>query len=217
MKKLLSISGHKHRIRAVRRGLKPDQALASPSSSTLTSASESDHGVGNGGHQESLRRRSSEFNLLRTVGPAQNGTSGTRQRCYTASGGATAPSYNLSRHLSSGCLTSSAWFARSTTSLRKAISHTGLNKKSRSMNLLMMMEDGDNEDVEEEDDESDENNNEDYDDDNIQTPWSSAEGACDEGEVTTSSEDQKDKEDQVEVMTNNSKNTYQKEEFKNGE
>ena len=133
-------TGQKHRVRAVRRGLKTDQANVSPSSSTLTSsASESEKGFPTNsslnlvreGSSSSSARRSSAANLLASsLGVAAGGS--TRNRSLTFGGVRSV----LSRHLSSSCLTNKQMHYRSTSSLRKAISSTTLSK-SRSMNLLI--------------------------------------------------------------------------------
>lgn len=129
-------SGQKHRVRAIRRGLKTDQANVSPSSSTLTSsASESEKGFPTNSSLNLVRessssaRRSSAANLLASsLGVAGS----TRNRSLTFGGVRSV----LSRHLSSSCLTNKQMHYRSTSSLRKAISSTTLSK-SRSMNLLI--------------------------------------------------------------------------------
>ena len=105
---------------------------------------------------------------------------------------ALAPPFALSRHLSSSCLHSSSALracSRSTSSLRKTVSHTALNK-SRSMNLLNGGSKLGRKEVHEEDDEED--------DDDI--PWSNN---SDEGELDfdggVAEEDEEEEEEDVKI------------------
>ncbi|TRY72103.1 hypothetical protein TCAL_01109 [Tigriopus californicus] len=121
------LTGQKHRVRAVRRGLKTSQAKASPSSSTLTSSgSESEAG---GGYNHRTRRLSSDIHQMK----APSGHS-TRHRSLTFGGVRS----GLSRHLSSSCLsnTRNSHPSRPYFSLRKAFSQITLSK-SRSLSLLL--------------------------------------------------------------------------------
>lgn len=104
----------------------------------MTSASESESGYPNGqqieqGQQlQKFHRRGSDVNLLHH--PQAAGNNKFRNRSFTMSGGGRGE-MTLSRHLSSSCLAHNC-MSRSTSSLRKAISSTALNNKSRSMNLI---------------------------------------------------------------------------------
>ena len=139
---LVIISGQKHRVRAVRRGLKPNQSVVSPSSSTMTSASTSENS-----YPVLHLRRGSDVNLIRPAvqpqAPTGATTSSTRHRSLTMCGSVMRGHTAMSRHLSSSCLASKAGkakhssYSRSTSSLRKAVSYSTLSK-SRSMNLLVM-------------------------------------------------------------------------------
>ena len=156
IKLLIPPSGQKHRLRAIRRGLKPDQAAASPSSSTLTSASESDDcttaaaAAAASKKIKASKAAASDPPKAEKAGEKVKGQKGHRHRSLTANGrpgagrgggaGEGGPA-ELSRHLSSSCLAAarlyySSPYSRSTSSLRKAVSHGGGLNKSRSMNLL---------------------------------------------------------------------------------
>lgn len=121
------LTGQKHRVRAVRRGLKTSQAKASPSSSTLTSSgSESEAG---GGYNPRTRRLSSDIHQMKP--PLGHST---RHRSLTFGGVRS----GLSRHLSSSCLSNNrnSHPSRPYFSLRKAFSQITLSK-SRSLSLLL--------------------------------------------------------------------------------
>ncbi len=140
--------GHKHRVRAVRRGVKPNQAMLSPSSSTATSTSTSElsfatNGNNNNNNNHVKNNNSNKHQLLTATGSSSNTvvaeTSPQQQllpRTRRTSSGAT-----LSRHRSSGCLSR---HCHSTLSLSRTKSSSALNKvRSRSMNLLVMRSTGD--------------------------------------------------------------------------
>lgn len=131
-------AGHKHRVRAVRRGVKPNQAMLSPSSSTATSASTSELSfvthANNNNHVKSnkhqlLTATASSSNTV--VAESSSPQQPQQPRSRRTSSGAT-----LSRNLSSGCLSR---HCHSTLSLSRAKSSSALNKvRSRSMNLLVL-------------------------------------------------------------------------------
>ncbi len=214
--RLFLATGQKHKVRAIRRGLKVDQAIISPSSSTLTSASESEN---NFPQKFSSLRRGSDFSASATgaIGAAPllaPPVLKARNRSFTLSGGgggygpaattsaaAAAAAHHLSRHLSSSCLAANlAVLSRSTSSLRKAISSTALNK-SRSMNLLVHCDSGS----------SGRRHKSGAAASDLQTPWSNDSGNT---EYSTSDEDveeaRKDEEPQDDKRRNNATRGHQK-------
>jgi len=138
-----------------------DQAVISPSSSTMTSASESENGFSASPQQQPFRRSTADGGVPLVASHASVVNGKTRHRSFTLSGNSKATTLALaapltmtvlSRHLSSSCLTPAAMAAvnghagqhaktlhfassQSTTSLRKAISSSTLIK-SRSLGLL---------------------------------------------------------------------------------
>ena len=150
---LFYLTGQKHRLRAIRRGLKPGQAAASPSSSTLTSASESDDcnhtnakKIGGGRRNVSASEAAKAEIKAAVAEPSkvEDKAKGHRHRSLTATNGRGGCNggggLELSRHFSSSCLAAARLYysshSRSTSSLRKAVSHSALNK-SRDVDLSL--------------------------------------------------------------------------------
>ena len=149
---LFHLTGQKHRLRAIRRGLKPGQAAASPSSSTLTSASESDDcnhtnakkiggGRRNVSASEAAKAEKAAAAAVAEPSKVEDKAKGHRHRSLTATNGrGGGGGLELSRHFSSSCLAAARLYysshSRSTSSLRKAVSHSALNK-SRDVDLSL--------------------------------------------------------------------------------
>lgn len=128
--RLLSI-GHKHKVRAVRRGVKPNQALLSPSSSTPSASSEHSFTANNPNNGKGGAKSGNKF-VAPT--PASGATETTSRQRRTSSGA------TLVRHQSSGCL--SRHFQSTLSLSRTRSGSSALNKaRSRSMNLLLVQAD----------------------------------------------------------------------------
>ena len=135
-------------MRAIRRGVKTNQAVLSPSSSLLSSSNYvpppsklaipggGSNNKSNGATPTSRHRRSSVKNSSKTPQQQPQSTTTTQQHQSQSKA-----NLALSRHRSSGCLQSR--HCHSTLSLSRARSSSALNRvQSRSMNLLMIQANG---------------------------------------------------------------------------